>query len=213
MPCMNFAAFFRNLNLGRPHCPTRQQFEAAFIEAGASTAASFLTNGTIAFQASHSRDARKILTLACKSMAATCGLKEPAFLRELSYLAKLVADHPFASLDRSVVYGCCVTLLHDDAVILGCIARASPRGDVEIIQLIGSEALCIARKLTKSPGSPNAFLEKALDLPATTRAWNTVVRLVAKHGQPFKVRGGAEMGGDYTRSFSNHPQLKQQWNF
>ena len=40
MTRMRFAAFFRNLNLGRPSCPTREQLESAFVEAGAGAAAS-----------------------------------------------------------------------------------------------------------------------------------------------------------------------------
>jgi len=37
---MKYAVFYRNLNLGRPRCPDRAQFEAAF-----------LTNGTLVFEA------------------------------------------------------------------------------------------------------------------------------------------------------------------
>jgi len=40
----------------------------------------------------------------------------------------------------------------------------------------------VSRIIGRSQGSPNAFLEKLLGLPTTTRAWNTVVRLVDKHG-------------------------------
>jgi len=176
---MRFAAFFRNLNLGRPRCPTREQFESAFLEAGASAAASFLTNGTLAFEAPGARAAGKVVARACASLASACGLQEPAFLREMAYLQELVALDPFAAVDRSAVYGCYVTFLHKDAIgRTKGLPRESPRGDVAIVRLAGAEALCIAYRQGKSPGSPNAFLEKALGLPATTRAWNTVVRLV-----------------------------------
>ena len=179
---MHFAAFFRNLNLGRPRCPTRQQFEQSFVEAGAGEAASFLTNGTIAFEARSAGSAKRILARARKSMRDSSGLEEPAFLREFAYLQRLVAADPFAAIDRGAVYDCYVTFLHDDVVAARGLPPSSPRGDVELIQFTGSEALCVAHKLAKSPGSPNAFVEKTLALPATTRAWNTVVRLVAKHG-------------------------------
>ena len=179
---MRFAAFFRNLNLGRPRCPTREQLESAFLEAGASAAASFLTNGTIAFEATGSRAASKIAARACASMASACGLEEPAFLREMAYLQELVAAR---SVRGSRSQRRVRLLRHLSAQ--GCdrpdagLPRESPRGDVAIVRLTGAEALCIARQQGKSPGSPNAFLEKALGLPATTRAWNTVVRLVDKH--------------------------------
>jgi len=178
---MRYAAFFRNLNLGRPNCPTRVQLESAFLEAGASEAQSFLTNGTIAFHAGGIRSAKKILAAASESMEASCGLAEPAFLREIPHLAALVDAQPFKSIDRDAVYECCVTFLHPKAAIPRGFPQASPRGDVKIVRVTDSEVLSVSYKPGKTPGSPNAFLEKALALPATTRAWNTVVRLVGKH--------------------------------
>jgi uncharacterized protein (DUF1697 family) len=178
---MRYVAFFRNLNLGRRNCPDRVQFEQAFLEAGASAAASFLTNGTMAFEARSRRAAENILENASASMAARCGLREPAFLRGIDQLAALVETAPFGAIDPATVFACCVTFLHRDAAVASRPPSATPRGDVEVISFTGSEVLCIVRKFGKNPGSPNAFLEKALALPATTRVWNTVVRLVDKH--------------------------------
>jgi uncharacterized protein (DUF1697 family) len=178
---MRYAAFFRNLNLGRRNCPDRAQFEQVFLEAGASAAASFLTNGTMVFEARSRRAAENILDTASASMAASCGLREPAFLRGIDQLVALVDTAPFRAIDSTTVFACCVTFLHREVVITDKPPLATPRGDVEVIAITGSEALCLAHKLGKNPGSPNAFLEKALALPATTRVWNTVVRLVDKH--------------------------------
>ena len=178
---MRYAAFFRNLNLGRANSPNREQFEAAFLDGGASEAKSFLTNGTIAFQASGIRSAKKIVATATELMGARCGLVEPAFLREIPYLAALVDTQPFKSIDLDFVYDCYVTFLHAKAVIPRGFPQASPRGDVKFVQLTDSEVLSVSYKPGKTPGSPNAFLEKALALPVTTRAWNTVVRLVGTH--------------------------------
>jgi len=178
---MRYAAFFRNLNLGRAHCPTRVQLEAAFLDAGAAAAQSFLTNGTIAFDASSLHSAHQMLAAATQSMVAQCGLKEPGFLREMAYLAALVDTAPFQSTDVEQVYGCYVTLLHADAKPVH-LASVSPLGDVQVMRRTATEVFTVAYQRGKSVGSPNAFIEKALALPATTRAWNTVVRLVAKHG-------------------------------
>lgn len=175
---MRFAAFFRNLNLGRPRCPSRTQFEAAFIAAGAGSAASFLTNGTLVFEADSPGAARRILAAARADMAGACGLGEPAFLRELEYLRTLVATDPFGGIDRRETHDYCVTFLPDAMAIPDDLPPASPRGDVEIVRMSGREALCIA---LARKGSPNLFLERRLAVPTTTRVWNTVVRLVAKH--------------------------------
>ncbi len=179
-----YAVFFRNLNLGRTNCPTRVQLESAFLSAGAEAASSFLTNGTLVFAAKSSASARTLLAQACRTLEAECGLKEPACLRQVDDLAGLVASRPFKAVKPGSVYACCVSFLPAKYAAPAAWPRASVRGDVEILAVTGSEVLSISRQIAKSPGSPNVFLEKLLDAPVTTRNWNTVVRLLAKHGDP-----------------------------
>jgi uncharacterized protein (DUF1697 family) len=176
-----YAAFFRNLNLGRLNCPTRTQLEAAFTAAGADGASSFLTNGTVVFAARSSCQAARILSLACQTLQTECGLKEPAYIRSLAALAELAALDPFAAIDPDQVYERCVSFLHADSITPATLPLESKRRDVEILRFTASEALSVSRKIGNSPGSPNAFLERLLGLPATTRSWSTLMRLLQKH--------------------------------
>ena len=178
---MKFVAFFRNLNLGRPRCPTRAQFEAAFVAAGAASAVSFLTNGTMVFAPAPGHRPRVLLARACERLQRDCGLREPAFLRRIDDLVALVAADPFAAVDRDTVYECCVSFLHPHSAPLEGLPLASARGDVQVLGYTGTEALSVSRQLGKSPGSPNAYLERLLGLPATTRSWSTVRRLVERY--------------------------------
>lgn len=178
---MKYVAFFRNLNLGRPHCPTRTQFEAAFQAAGAASAHSFLTNGTMVFEPAPGARPRVLLSRACALLRQACGLREPAFLRRVDELAALVATDPFMGVDRGDVYECCVSFLHPHSAPLEGLPLESPRGDLRLLSHTGTEVLSVSRKVGNTPGSPNAWLEKRLGLPATTRSWNTVLRVVARH--------------------------------
>ena len=98
----------------------------------------------------------------------------------MEYLAGLVALDPFASIERSSVHECCVSFL-PQGIALPAVPLESRRGDVEVFRGTGTEAWSLSRKVGNTPGSPNAFLEKLLGQPVTTRAWNTVVRLVGRH--------------------------------
>lgn len=178
---MKFAAFFRNLNLGRPPAPTRIELEQAFVEAGAKQAASFLTNGTLVFAAPSPKTAGAIFDKARSRLRRGNGFLEPAFLRRVDELAALVAREPFQAIDRRRVYDCYVTFLHTDVDLPVDPPRANAKGDVQIVEYTAAEMFSVAHKFGASPGSPNAFAEKAFGAPATTRAWNTVVRLVRKH--------------------------------
>lgn len=181
---MKYCVFFRNLNLGRPNCPSRTQLEGAFLKAGATAAASFLTNGTLVFSTPAGKSAARILSRAQELLRQECGLKEPAFLRELTHLATLADSEPFKGVELHGVYDCFVTFLDRKVVFPKNAVLKTPRGEVEVVFRTATEAFCLSRKITQSPGSPNAFLEKLLQRPATTRAWNTVLRLLKKHGNP-----------------------------
>lgn len=179
---MRYAAFFRNLNLGRAHAPNRAQFEAAFRDAGSDFAVSFLTNGTMVFDAADATQAQAVLDRAITQLVEVCGLREPALVRDLPYLAALVASDPFTDVDRATVYDCYATFMSPHVPIDADTPHRNAKGDVEVLRYTQGEALTVVRQFGASPGSPNAFIEKQFGLPATTRAWNTVVRLVAKFG-------------------------------
>jgi uncharacterized protein (DUF1697 family) len=175
-----YAAFFRNLNLGRPKSPSRLQFEAAFADAGATFAKSFLTNGSMVFSAESAAIANSQLARACKTLRAQCGLEEPAYVRSLRHLSRLVSSAPFAALDLDGIYACCVSFLPQDCRTI-TLPLASKRRDAEIFHCNGGEAFSLVRKIGASPGSPNLLLEQRLKVAVTTRNWNTVVRMVEKH--------------------------------
>jgi len=178
---VKFAAFFRNLNLGRKNCPSKAQLEQAFLDAGAREASSFHTNGTLVFSASTRLGPRRVLLKASALLRAQCGLAEPAFVRSVPYLASLVAGEPFALIDRSLIHECCVSFLDRNATVPSEVPAEAKCQAVEVLRFTAGEAFSLSRKIGKTPGSPNMLLEKLLGLPATTRSWNTITRLVRKH--------------------------------
>jgi uncharacterized protein (DUF1697 family) len=177
---MRSAAFFRNLNLGRPNAPTRGQLESAFLQAGAVSAVSFLVNGTLVFETAPGARPRAIAARAGALMGASCGLREPSFVRAVAELAALVLADPFAGIEVHGEDFRCVTFLGGHRAVLPPFPFDTPRGDVAFVATTGAEVFSVARVVGKSTGSPNAWLERTLGAPATTRNWRTVVRLVEK---------------------------------
>lgn len=168
---MKFAAFFRNLNLGRPPAPTRTVLEAAFADAGAANPCSFLTNGTVVFEAESPAKAARILKAAQATLRRD-GFDEPA---------ALVASDPLAGVDMDDVYAPCATFLIGTPADGVSLPSTNTKGDVRVGSWHDRMLLSLTYKLGTSADSPNAFVERTLDVPATTRVWNTVVRLVRKH--------------------------------
>jgi uncharacterized protein (DUF1697 family) len=178
---MKFVAFFRNLNLGRPPAPTRAQLESAFLDAGAASAESFLTNGTLVFETNTPAKAKKIVKRACTILQELNGFREPAFVRDLDYLAALVRRDPFAAVEHDDAYALGVTFLQEGLELPSEPPRENRKKDVIAVEYTPAEFLSLVYKFNSSPGNPNDFIEKAFGRPATTRVWNTVCRLVKKH--------------------------------
>lgn len=187
---MKFAAFFRNLNLGHGSAPSRAQLESAFTRAGAGEAASFQTNGTVAFTARGVRPARQVLRAVERALLHERGFQEPVFLRDMAALRALCACDPFAGRDKAPpVYDFYVTFLHDGAphALQSLPAPPGPplhneRGDVQVLLYAAREIMSVSYAHGKTMGNPNGFAEKLLGLPATTRTWGTLCRLVERHG-------------------------------
>ena len=176
-----YAAFLRNVNLGRPRSPTRAQLESAFLAAGAGSAESFQVNGTIVFTLAHGTRPRAIAARACEAMAASCGLREPVFVRSVDELRALVASEPFAGQVADGRDACCISFLGAPRQPLPALPLVTARGDLELLRAEDTHVLSVSRWVGASAGSPNAWLERTLGEPATTRNWRTVSRLVEKY--------------------------------
>lgn len=179
---MRYAAFLRNVNLGRPKSPTRAQLEAAFLDAGAATAASFQVNGTLVFTPAPGARPRAVASRACAALAVSCGMREPVFVRSVDELRALVRADPFAGQVAEGMDSPCISFLGAPRKPLPALPFATPRGDLELLAHDDTHVFSVSRWLGRSGGSPNAWLERQLGEPATTRNWRTVVRLVEKFG-------------------------------
>lgn len=180
---MRFAAFLRNVNLGRPGAPTRAQLEQAMQAAGATEPQSFQTNGTVVFGARSLAGAERVLRKALKLLATECDLVEPGCVRSLEELAPLVEAKVFKPYAPDDVYEYGLSFACDrDVRAPGRLPLDNPKGDVRLLALKEGNALSVCWKRGASPGSPNLFLERTTGVAWTTRAIGTVRRLLAKHG-------------------------------
>jgi uncharacterized protein (DUF1697 family) len=180
---MKFAAFLRNVNLGRPGAPTRVQLEQSFAEAGAIEPQSFQTNGTAVFGAASPAGAERVLRAALARLAAECGLAEPACVRSLDELVPLASAREFEAYDPDEVYEFVLSFAcARKTVLTSRLPLDNPKGDVRVLALDQGNALSVCWKRGASPGSPNLFLERSTGAAWTSRSIGTLRRLLDKHG-------------------------------
>lgn len=176
---MKFAAFFRNLNLGRAGAPDRRQFEAAFVDAGAVAVRSFQVNGSLLYEAASVSAARQLLVVARQHLAERCGFGEPACCRSLAALRALPLAELLQPLRGDTVYELTVSFACAPRLPAFELPLRNARGDAEILWLRQGIALGLSRRLLASPGDPNRLLEQRTGKPFTSRSLGTIARLLA----------------------------------
>lgn len=179
---MKFVAFIRNVNLGQPKSPTRAQLENAFLQAGASTASSFLSNGTLIYSVSRSRLAQNTANRARDILQNVCGLKEPVFVCSFQYLVDLVAEESFSKINDPAITGQAISFFDPKLRNMVTAPIESERKDCTVFRIEEGDALSILRKVDGKTGYPTPVLEKVLGSPVKTRSWTTILRMVKKHG-------------------------------
>jgi len=175
-----FVAFFRNVNLGQRNSPTRTQLESAFLEAGARSARSFQTNGTLVFVPGQQNLAEDTARCAADILKATCALKEPVFTCRLDALARLVHEDPMASFKDAGFFAGYLTLFKPGLEKTLTLPLESARRDCLVFYVEEGLALSVSRVLDGKAGDPTPMLERIFGAPVTTRSWNTITRLVRK---------------------------------
>lgn len=172
-----YVAFYRDLNLGQRGSPNRGQLEGALVGAGATTARSFQSNGTVVFTVEPGLE-RDVVGGAAPVLSHRAGYDGPAFVRELAALVALVDREPFAGLDHE---GSPQITFFDGGRDAGlALPWTAPRGDLVIVEIRSGYALSLARRIGSRMGSAGRELEERLGVPATTRGMGTVERLVRK---------------------------------
>jgi hypothetical protein len=76
---------------------------------------------------------------------------------------------------------CCISFFEPKVTTKVKPLIESKRKDCVVFRIGAGEAFSITREVNGKIGYPTPVLEKALNLPVTTRSWTTIRRMVEKH--------------------------------
>ena len=164
-------AFFRNLNLGqsRSRSPTRPLLLEAFAEAGATSAVSFQTNGTVLFTPGR-RSPQRLADRAVALLTPVCGYDDMVVARPVDWLRELDLDDVPVHAEVSFIDG--------PDPFPEPLPWEPPRGGLVVIRADGRHAVSV-NDLEGSSGA-TWVLEKRIGVKVTSRGVPTMRRLLAK---------------------------------
>jgi uncharacterized protein (DUF1697 family) len=176
-----YVAFLRAVNVGG-RVVRMSDLAQRLTGLGLEDVATFIASGNVCFTAKGEplAIARRIEA----DLLAWLGYPVATMVRSWEELEALVASNPFKGVERSPDAKLYVTFLWEPPLKKPRLPRVSPADGLRLFRIAGREAFMIAERLPDGKfGVPNLPLEKELGVPATTRNWNTILRML-KWGQP-----------------------------
>ena len=173
-----YAAFVRFVTLGRGG-QSNDALARAYRDAGASRADPFLATGNVVFETS--ADPEDVAARARALLRTRIGFDQPSHVRALDALSEAVARDPFRAAPDGPVRTRAVTFLSAPPAGLPRLPISTPRGDLVVFSVDGSDVYSVTRLMGGREGNPNGLLERLVGPGLTSRNWNTVERIVAKY--------------------------------
>jgi len=174
-------AFLRAVNVGG-RTVRMAELTKRLGRLGLQDVSTFIASGNVCFTALDEPDAlgRHIEA----DLLAWLGYPVATMVRRWDELEALAESNPFKGVPRAPDAKLYVTFLWEPPRKQVRLPRVCEKSGLRLFRISGREAFMIAERLPSGKfGVPNLPIEKELGVPATTRNWNTILRML-KWGTP-----------------------------
>jgi uncharacterized protein (DUF1697 family) len=173
-----YVALLRAINVAGHARLRSEELRRAFTAAGASDVSSFGHAGNVLFSAH--RAGATICARVSGALLRKHGESPIVVVRSADDFAALVAVNPFGRCEAGATDKLYVAFLSRKPVREPKLPLVAARERLTVVGRLGREVLLVSgRKPNGFYGFPNALVEDAFGVPATTRNWSTVQRLAA----------------------------------
>ena len=172
---ISYISFLRGINVSGQKIIKMQELAILFESFGSNNVKTFLQTGNILFD-SNETDTTKLTNLIEESLFEKLGYNVTVILRTKQELLDIVESEPFKDCDGDVKYY--LTFL--DRTPKQTPALPIRMNDIEnkIFKLENNNVFTVGFNIKDKYGFPNVFIEKEFGIPATTRNWNTILRIL-----------------------------------
>lgn len=172
MPVSTYAALLRGINLGARNKVAMADLRALFEELGAADVATYLQSGNVVFRSAARRN--ELAAAVEDGLRRDLGVDVKVLLRTRKELGRVVGGNPFAKRDAKALHVTFLDAKPNAARVKGLDPR---RSEPDEFHVVGQEVYLHCPHGYGRSKLSNAYFEKELGVPATTRNWKTVTAL------------------------------------
>lgn len=173
-----YVAFLRAINVGGRGLVSMTDLRAAFEAAGCRHVRTYIASGNVLFE-SPARGTGSIVQKVRRKLRTLIGQEPEILCLTAAEMTRVLTDAPFTGRETTSGAKLYVTFLAEKPRRTPALPLVSSKEALEVIGISGREAFVVSRlKKNGFFGFPNTFIEEQLGVPATSRNWSTVTKIV-----------------------------------
>lgn len=173
---IKFAAFLRAINVGGKNLIKMTDLKKIFESSGMKNVSTYIQSGNVIFE-SNTSDMNILESKIEKNLHKTLSEDVAVFVQTLEELEQIVHKNPFQKLRSKTSSKYYITFFKDNLKPKLKLPYFSLKKDVELIHAAENVFYSISHEVNGRFGFPNLFIEKEFGIKATTRNWNTVLKM------------------------------------
>ena len=174
-----FVAFIRAINVAGHAAVSMTALREAFEAAGCLNVRTVIQSGNVLFDL-RDRAVAPVLKKFTTRLRTVLGSEPEIVIRAMSDIGGLVQEAPFTDRHAAGAAKLYVTFLSKPPRRAPALPLISTKEAVEAIAMTDREVFIVSRRKKNGFfGFPNAFVEQALGVSATSRNWSTVKKIAA----------------------------------
>ena len=175
---VTYVAFLRAINVGGQKLIKMEALRGALKRLGFKNVRTYIQSGNVIFD-SASVNSPALTRKIEKKLKEVFGHEVTVMLRKLSELETLVKRNPFKKIKPDTGVMLFVVFFSKEPEKKPAVPLVSTTENLEVFEIKDRTAFVVSRRKKNGWfGFPNAFVEKQLGVPGTTRNWNTVNKIV-----------------------------------
>jgi len=173
-----YVAFLRAVNVGGRAVVKMDDLRAMFERAVDHGVKTLIQRGNVLFEAT-ARDVAGVVRSAANRLKRRSGTEPEIIVRSVAQIEEIIEEEPFRNFRSTPNIKWYVAFLSRPSSIKPVLPLISSKEALEVIHISDREAFIVSSPKGRGPfGFPNNFIEKQLDVSATSRNWSTVTKIV-----------------------------------
>jgi len=176
---INYVAFLRGINVGGKKLIKMEHLSRVFASLGFKNVRTYIQSGNVIFDGPDT-DRRLLSRKIEKELLKVFGHQVPVVLQTIDELKEILRRNPFQRIKPGDDVTMFVTFLAAEPGSKAKLPLQSLTENLEVLAIRDRAAFILCRRKKNGLFAfPNNFFEKQFGVPATTRNWTTVSKIVA----------------------------------